>query len=41
MVPPCTERGDDDDAMVPLAPKPFNSEEFKLEEYPVLKLAID
>ena len=42
MVPPCTERGDDDDdAMVPLAPKPFNSKEFKLEEYPVLKLAID
>ena len=41
MVPPCTERGDDDDAMVPLAPKPFNSKEFKLEEYPVLKLAIE
>ena len=41
MVPPCTERGDDDDAMVPLAPKPFNSKEFKLEEYPVLKRAIE
>ena len=42
MVPPCTERvDDDDDAMVPLAPKPFNSKEFKLEEYPVLKRAIE
>ena len=27
--------------MVPLAPKPFDSKKFNLEEYPVLKLAID